>query len=119
MFGLPRPLAGALIGIAGFLLATLPLKILFRNSLAVYFILFDLELPGRLTISALSSYANIDLPQLATGIATTGISLIPPGILGWLLGSGRRSTHTIGTVLGAIYLCGILAIGSVLILMAL
>lgn len=71
-----------------------------------------------MTIGALSTFAGIDLPENVSNIVSTLISIIPPAILGWLIGSNKKSLRVAGIVLLLIYLCIILGIGSLLTLMA-
>ena len=118
ILGLPRPLLGALIGILLFLLLVIPLKLLEHRFILLSFVLLDLELLGRLTISALSAFADIELPETVSRVLSTLLSAIPPAVLGFLIGSTRRSIRVTGIVLLAIYLCIILALGTLLTLMA-
>ena len=117
LFGLPRPLAGTLIGAFIFLLIFLPLKFLDYNSVLLYMLALDLELLGRITILILGMTAGIDLPKaLLTALSIT-ISSIPAGIAGRLISSLKKSTRTAGIVFSLIYLCFILAFGSLLTLL--
>ena len=118
IFGLASPLAGALLGILVFLLILLPIKLLQANSLILSFIRLDLELLGRMTISALSGFAGFDLSENISGILSVVISAIPPGILGWLIGSYMKLIRVAGIVLSVMYLCLILAVGTLLTSMA-
>jgi len=114
ILGMPRPLAGALIGILLFLLIMLPLKLWGNNSLFLLFLQLDMDLLGRIVIAL----TNLDLPEKIAEILSVVISAIPPGILGWLIGSTKRSTRITGMVLAAIYLCILLVVGTLLTLMA-
>lgn len=117
LFGLPRSLAGALIGVLIFLLIFLPLKFLDYNSVLLYTLALDLELPGRLTILILGMTAGIDLPKALLNVLSITISAIPAGIAGRLISSLNKSTRTTGIVFSLIYLCFILAFGSLLMLL--
>ena len=117
LFGLPRALAGALIGVLIFLLIFLPLKFLDYNSVLLYTLALDLELPGRLTILILGMTAGIDLPKALLNVLSITISAIPAGIAGGLISSLKKSTRTTGLVFSLIYLCFILAFGALLMLL--
>jgi hypothetical protein len=118
LLGLPRPLAGAVIGVLGYLVILLPLKLLETNFVALSFLSLDVELLGRMTVGALSAFADFAMPETLSSIVSVIISAIPPAILGWLIGSYRRSIRITGIILLVIYLLLTLAIGTVLILMA-
>jgi len=118
LFGAPRPLAGAIIGVLIFLLILIPLKILQYATFMLFFLTFSLELPGRLVISALNTFAKTNPPESIGNILRVTISAIPPGILGWLIGSDKKSTRTAGIVLVVIYLCFLLVVGTFLALKA-
>lgn len=117
LFGLPRPLAGTLIGVLIFLLIFLPLKFLDYNSPLLYMLALDLELLGRMTILILGMTAGIDLPQGFVNALSITISAIPAGIAGRLISSLKKSTRTTGIVFSLIYLCFILVFGSLLTLL--
>lgn len=117
LFGLPRPLAGALIGILIFLLILLPLKFLDYNSPFLFMLALDLELPGRMTILILGMTAGIDLPESFLKALSIAISAIPAGIAGRLIGSLKKSTRITGIVFSFLYLCFILTFGSLLTLL--
>ena len=114
LFGLPRPLAGTLIGVLIFLLILLPLKFLDYDSLLLYMLALDLELPGRMTILILGMTAGIDLPESFLNAVSITISSIPAGIAGRLISSLKTSTRMVGIVFSLLYLCFILAFGSLL-----
>ena len=116
LLGLPRPFAGALIGVLICLLILLPLKFLDYNSLLLYRFTLDLELLGRMTILILGMVAKIDLPESFLNFVSITISAIPAGIAGWLIGSLNRSTRTAGIIFSLIYLCFILGFGTLLTL---
>jgi hypothetical protein len=116
LFGIPRPLAGALIGIAVYLVVLLPLKFLDYNSLLLYMLALDLELLGRMTILILGTAARIDMPAILSNLVSITISAIPAWIAGWQIGSENRSTRTKGIVFLALYLLFILAFGTLLTL---
>lgn len=117
LFGLPRTLAGASIGVLIFLLILLPLKFLDYNSLLLYMLALNLELPGRMTILILGMTAGVDLPKSFLNILSITISVIPAGMAGWLIGSHKKSTRIAGIVFTLMYLCFILAFGSLLTLL--
>ena len=117
LLGLPRPLAGALISILVFLLILLPLKFLDYNSLLLYMLALDLELLGRMTVLLLGMFGKIDLPERFWNILSIAISAIPAGIAGRLISSLKRSTRMAGIVFSLLYLCFILAFGSLLTLL--
>ena len=114
LLGLPRSLAGTLIGILIFLLILLPLKFLEYDSLLLYMLALDLELLGRMTILILGMTAGFDLPEDFLNALSITISAIPAGIAGWLISSLKKSTRTTGIVFSLLYLCFILAFGSLL-----
>jgi len=116
--GLPRPLVGALIGILVFLLIFAALKLLQGNSIILFFLALDLEMFGRLIVSALGTFAKIELPENVSNILSILISVIPPGILGWMIGSNRRSMRIAGIISLVIYLLLTLIVGTLLIFMA-
>ena len=87
LFGLPRPIAGALIGVLILLFILLPLKFLDYNSLLLYRLALDLELLGRMTVLLLGMFGKIDLPEGFWNIVSITISSIPAGIAGWMIGS--------------------------------
>ena len=109
LFGLPRPLAGALIGVLIFLIILLPLKFLDYNSLLLYILALDLELPGRMTVLLLGMFGKIDLPESFWNFVSITISVIPAGIAGWLISSLKKSTRITGIVFSLLYLCSSLA----------
>ena len=113
----PRSLVGALIGVLIFLLILLPLKFLDYNSLLLYMLALDLELPGRMIILILGMTAGIDLPKSFLDVLSITISAIPAGIAGGLIGSPKNSARTAGIVFALMYLCFILAFGSLLTLL--
>ena len=117
LFGLPRPLAGALIGVLILLFILLPLKFLDYNSLLLYRLALDLELLGRMTVLLLGMFGKIDLPESFWNILSITVSAIPAGIAGWLISSLKKSTRTAGIVFSLMYLCFILAFGSLLTLL--
>ncbi len=112
LFGLPRPLAGALIGVLIFLVILLPLKYLDYNSLLLYMLALDLELLGRMTILMLGTAVKINLPQNLSNFLSVTISAIPAGMLGMLIATSR----TRGVVLAVLYLLTILACGTLMTL---
>ena len=113
-FGLPRPLAGALIGTLLFLTILLPLKFLNYNSLLLYRLALDLELPGRLTIVILAMVAKIGVPKGAVHLVSISISAIPAWIAGWQIGSPNKSTRISGIIFVVIYLLCIMLLGTLL-----
>ncbi len=113
-FGLPRPLAGALIGVLIFLIIFLPLKFLDYNSLLLYKLALNLELFGRLTILALGMSAKIDLPVGMANLVSITISAIPAWIAGWQIGSRNESTRMKGIVFLVGYLLFIFVFGKLL-----
>jgi hypothetical protein len=117
LFGFPRPIAGALIGVLILLFILLPLKFLDYNSLLLYMLALDLELLGRMTVLLLGMFGKIDLPEGFWNIVSITISSIPAGIAGWMIGSLKKSTRTAGIVFSLLYLCFILAFGSLLTLL--
>jgi hypothetical protein len=117
LFGLPRPLTGALIGILILLIILLPLKFLDYNSLLLYRLALDLELLGRMTVLLLGMFGKIDLPERFWNILSITVSVIPAGIAGWMISSLKKSTRMAGIVFSLMYLCFILAFGSLLTLL--
>lgn len=117
LFGLPRPLAGALLGVLVFLLVLLPLKLLNYDSLLLYMLALDLELLGRMTVLILGMTAGVDLPESFWNALSITISAIPAGVAGWLISSLKKSTRTVGIGFSLMYLCFILAFGSLLTLL--
>jgi hypothetical protein len=116
--GLSRPVTGALVGILLFFLVTYSARLVVHRSLALMIISFAFEIWGRLPLSAMSAFAGIDLPETIAIILVPLISMIPPGVLGWIIGSRRRSTRMTGIVLLVIYLLLTIGPGSLLTLMA-
>jgi hypothetical protein len=112
LFGIPRPLAGALFGVLIFLAILLPLKYLDYNSLILYFFALNLELPGRMSILILGMAAKIDMPQNLSNLLSVTISAIPAGMLGMLAASSR----TRGAIFAVLYLVIILACGTLMTL---
>jgi hypothetical protein len=109
LMGLPRPIAGALIGIFSFLIIV---GIFWSTKLITAFLI--LLSPGILT-------AWIILPTIAWSTSITakiinysvlfGISAIPPGILGSLIISKENATRLKGILLSMIYLIVLLVMG--------
>ena len=116
LFGMPRPLAGGLIGAGIYLLVFLPLKFLDYNSLVLYFLALDLETLGRITTLILGLAAKIDMPQVFSEILSIAISTLPAGISGMLIASTRKATRRSGIVFALIYLLFILVFGTLMIL---
>lgn len=114
LFGLPRPLVGALIGLLIFLVILLPLKFLDYSSLLLYMLALNLELLGRLTMIILGTAAKIDLPASLSNLISITISAIPAWIAGWQIGTHNKSTRMKGFVFLAMYLLFILAFGALL-----
>lgn len=114
LFGLPRPLAGALIGVLIFLIILLPLKYLDYSSLLLYRLALDLELLGRLTIVMLGTVARINLPSGVGNLLSIVISAIPAWIAGWQIGSHNESTRRKGIVFLVSYLLFIVLFGALL-----
>lgn len=114
LFGMPRPLAGALIGVLIFLLIILPLKYLDYSSLLLYRLALNLELLGRLTIVLLGTAARIDLPFGVANLLSITISAIPASIAGWQIGSHKESTRRNGIVFLVSYLLFIAVFGALL-----
>lgn len=113
-FGLPRPLAGALIGVLIFLMILLPLKFLDYSSILLYKLALNLELFGRLSILMLGTASKIDLPAGAVDLVSIAVSAIPAGIAGWQIGSHNRSRRIMGIVFLVSYLLFIFAFGALL-----
>jgi len=116
LFGLPRPLAGAVIGALLFLVILLPLKYLDYNSVSLYFLALNLELPGRITILILGMTARIDMPRSVANLLSITISTIPAGVLGTLIASSRKPARTRGIIFAVLYLVIILACGTLMTL---
>ena len=116
LLGLPRSRVGALIGVLIFLLILLPLKFLDYNAPLLYMLALDLELLGRMTILMLGLTAGIDLPESFLNAVSITISAIPAGIAGGLISSFKKSTRMAGIFFSLMYLCFILAVGSLLTL---
>lgn len=116
LFGLPRPLAGALIGSLIFLLILLPLKFLNYESTLLYLLALNLELLGRMTILTLSMLAKIDMPEIVANIMSITISTIPAWIAGWQIGSKDKATRRVGFIFLVVYLCFIMVFGMLLTL---
>jgi hypothetical protein len=114
LFGLPRPLAGAFIGVLIFLVILLPLKFLDYNSSLLYTLALDLELLGRITILILGTSAKIDLSASAANLVSIAVSAIPAWIAGWQIGSLNKPTRRAGIVFSVMYLCFILVFGLLL-----
>lgn len=114
LLGLPRPLAGALIGVLILLIILVPLKYLDYSSLLLYTLALDLELPGRMTVLLLGMFGKVDLPESFWNALSITMSAIPAGIAGWLISSIKKSTRTAGVVFSLLYLCFILAFGMLL-----
>lgn len=114
LFGLPRSLAGAFIGVLIFLLILLPLKFLDYNSSLLYTLALDLELLGRITILIIGTSAKIDLSASAANLVSIAVSVIPAWIAGWQIGSLNKSTRRAGIVFSVIYLSFILVFGLLL-----
>ncbi|MCC6298434.1 MAG: hypothetical protein IT314_03995 [Anaerolineales bacterium] len=114
LFGIPRPLAGALIGIAVFLLILLPLKALDYNSTALYFVEQNLELLGRIAILILGMTFKVDMSRSITDLISLTISAIPPAMLGMLFASAKNSTRTQGIIYTVLYLVFLLACGGLM-----
>ena len=114
IFGLPRPLAGALIGILIFLVILLPLKFWDYSSLLLYRLALNLELLGRLTIITLGTSAKIDMPTSLSNLVSITVSAIPAWIAGWQIGSINKSTRMRGIVFLVSYLLFIVAFGALL-----
>ena len=112
--GLPRPLAGTLIGVLILLIILVPLKYLDYSSLLLYTLALDLELPGRMTVLLLGMFGKVDLPESFWNALSITMSAIPAGIAGWLISSIKKSTRTAGVVFSLLYLCFILAFGMLL-----
>ena len=113
-FGLPRPLAGALICSLLFLLILLPLKYLDYSSLFLYVLAHDLELLGRLMTVILGMVAKFDVSKPVLDIFSITISTIPAWIAGWKLGSPNKSTRRAGIIFVVVYLLCILLLGTLL-----
>lgn len=114
LFGSPRPLAGALIGVLIFLVIFLPLKFLDYSSIFLYKLALNLELIGRLSILMLGTASKIDLPAGAVDLVSIAVSAIPAGIAGWQIGSHNRSRRIMGIVFLAGYLLFIFVFGALL-----
>ncbi|MEW6085809.1 MAG: hypothetical protein AB1607_14550 [Chloroflexota bacterium] len=116
LFGLPRPLAGGLIGVLIFLVILLPLKYLDYSSILLYRLALNLELPGRLTIVILATSTKIDMPASLSNLVSIAVSAIPAWISGWQIGSRNESTRRKGIVFTVAYLLFIIAFGTLLTL---
>ncbi len=116
ILGLPRPLAGALIGILIYLAILLPLKFLDYNSLVLYFLALNLELLGRITILIIGLTAKMDMPRNLSNLISVTVSTLPAGILGSLIGSSGKPTRRRGIIFAAFYLVFILACGTLMTL---
>lgn len=114
LLGIPRPLAGALIGVLVFLLILLPLKYLDYNSIFLYKLALNLELFGRLTVLMLGTASRINLPAGAINFVSVVVSAIPAGIAGWQIGSRNPSSRMKGIVFLAGYLLFIFVFGKLL-----
>ena len=114
VFGLPRPLAGALIGVLIFLIIFLPLKFLDYNSIFLYKLALNLELLGRLVVLMLGTASRINLPASAINLVSIVVSAIPAGIAGWQIVSLNPSTRMKGFVFLAGYLVFIYVFGALL-----
>ena len=110
LFGLPRPLAGALIGILIFLL----IAVIFRltNLFTIFIILIS---PGILTgwmmIPSEITWITSLTTKLINYSVLFGISSVPPGIFGSLIASNEKKIRSKGIILLLIYLIFLLVIG--------
>ena len=118
--GVPRPIMGALIGAVLFLLVTVPRDYLPSNpnSLSLYILSLSFETWGRLPVGALSVFAGIDLPESSSRVIAFILSMIPPILVGWMLGSDKRATKIAGLISMVIYLVITVTLGTLLLLMA-
>ena len=120
LLGMPRPLAGALIGVFLFLLIIAVPKLLPSGSITLILniLSYAFEVWGRLVIALISGLVEIDPPESLANAVAILISMLPTAFLGWLIGSTRKSTQRIGIVLLVVYLLLTVVVGSLLVLMA-
>ena len=108
LFGLPRPIAGMLIGILTFLF----IETIFR---VLFFYLFILLLsPGFIiqwTMFPALGWSDSISVMITYFVVIFGISSIFPGILGWLMVSHKKETRVTGVILAIIYFIVLLVIG--------
>src|SRR5688572_22900949 len=110
LMGLPRPIAGALIGIFIFLLITAIFRL--TNLFTAFIILIS---PGILTgwiiIPGTIAWSTSVITELINYSVLLGISSIPPGIFGSLIVSDEKKIRSEGMILLIIYLVFLLVIG--------
>ncbi len=116
IFGIPRPLAGGLIGILIFLLILLPLKYLDYNSTALYSFTQNLQALGRITILVIGLVAKSNLPRGFASLLSIAVSTLPAGIFGMQIASSSKSTRRNGLIYAAVYLVFIMACGTLMTL---
>ena len=115
-----RPISGAAIGIFLFLLITLPAKFISINSAPVGLLMITicLESWGRLIVSKVSILTSTNIPVIAFYIATSFISILPVAIIGFMIGSNKKSTNIKGIISLIIYFCMTLLGGLLVIYLA-
>lgn len=109
LFGLPRPIAGTLIGIGLFLLLAIILWL--AKSEVGFVILFSLGFLIRSMMSPWTNTATIPLVQNVVPAAIIiSVSITPPALLGLFMASKRK--RTLGIIMLILYLIISMAIGS-------
>jgi hypothetical protein len=116
LFGISRPLAGALIGFGGYLLVLLPLKYLDYNSTALYFLSLGLETLGRIATLILGLAVKINMSKTASDVLSMTISALPAGFAGMQIASLHKATRRAGMVSVILYALFILVLGTLMIL---
>jgi hypothetical protein len=96
LFGLPRPLAGGLIGI----LSSLLLGLLFWSVGSTAFAA-ALLYPGLLLLLIIESFIRVPLLE---ALIIFGGSSIPPAIIGSLISSKKMTSRTFGVILLVAYI---------------
>jgi len=110
LFGLPRTIAGVLIGIITFLL----IEVIFRvtNLFTAFIILISPGvIVGWLIIPRAFAWGGSTIAMLINYSVHFGISSIPPAILSALIISNKKETRLQGIILLIIYLIILLIIG--------
>jgi len=114
-FGMFRSLMGSVLGVfVFFLFITVPVNLLLDNSLppGLFVIISLFEIWGRLVVAVL----RIDRPEIPSNIVITLISMIPPAIWGWMIGSSRKPVRITGIVLLLLYLLLTIGLGMLALL---
>jgi hypothetical protein len=110
LMGLPRPIAGAVIGIFIFLLVEIMFRLI--NLFTAFIVLLS---PGVLTgwilIPSTIALSTSVTAKLINYSVLFGISSIPPGILGSLIAADEKVIRSKGIILSLIYLVFLLIIG--------